>query len=336
MLVGRDEQIGGALLVQLLVVALLASASRQKVPLPIGATPRARLEYHVARKGVAARSAQILVARLPVDVHHVAQMTDHLDPERIVIDELAVAGGPLLAEAAHVQLLVLHRHPLALEALAGRVAVAVAEYDPRYDLAVVRVHLVDDASAVVARVQLAVEDDELGELHAPLAVRVLRAQLHRVDVEVDLSDAQVLADDQLALEHVALVLAVALALLRVGVQVGDGHPRVGERLVLATAHRRRQRIRVVVGDRVVVDAVDAIRVVEVVRGRVVVDAEALVGHQHVEQHEQREQDNGHGREFGVEVEIYTRVNTIANRLSDRRHPILSHCPSDLLCYPPHF
>lgn len=64
----------------------------------------------------AGSSPEGVVAGHPVLVVHAAPEAHHLHPLGVLVDHLARGGGPLLAQAAHVQMLVLHRQPLRLEA----------------------------------------------------------------------------------------------------------------------------------------------------------------------------------------------------------------------------
>lgn len=64
--------------------------------------------------------AEEVVLADPVLVLDVPMEADHLDPLGVVIDKLPRGGGPLLTQPTHVQLLILHRQPLRLEACRGR------------------------------------------------------------------------------------------------------------------------------------------------------------------------------------------------------------------------
>lgn len=61
-------------------------------------------------------SSQGIVAGHPVLVFHTAPVAHHLHPLRVLVHYLPRRGRPLLAQATHVQMLVLHSQPFRFEA----------------------------------------------------------------------------------------------------------------------------------------------------------------------------------------------------------------------------
>ena len=59
---------------------------------------------------------QGVVAGHPVLVVHAASAAHHLHPLWVLIQHLPRGSGPLLAQAAHIQMLILHGQPLSFEA----------------------------------------------------------------------------------------------------------------------------------------------------------------------------------------------------------------------------
>lgn len=76
------------------------------------------------------RSPQCIVVHHPVLVAHIALVANNLHPLGVLIHHLTRGGGPLLAQAPHVQVFVFHCQPLCLEACSGKSSMSCAKTRP--------------------------------------------------------------------------------------------------------------------------------------------------------------------------------------------------------------
>lgn len=93
-------------------VTVLGSLEPAPAGCPWGPGPSRPLTWRLDPRS----GPQGIVAGHPVLVGHAAPVAHHLHPLGVLVHHLPRGGGPLLAQAAHVQVLLLHGQPLGFEA----------------------------------------------------------------------------------------------------------------------------------------------------------------------------------------------------------------------------
>ena len=163
---------------------------------------------------------------------HVAVAVDGAHPHVVRVPDTAVGVRVLLAKAPHNHLPILHGGPLRLLPLL-RVPISFHQDEPRNRLISLD-HLVDNASAVIERVQAVVELKQCAQFHSTSRFAELREDL--LVLQPVNGVLAILLPPQLRLLQDRLPLPLLVVLLStVRVQIRNHHQFVG----FVTRHRTR-------------------------------------------------------------------------------------------------